>query len=188
MSLHNDLRKKISKSGFTLLELLVVIAIIGVLSAIIIPTVTSARLKAQYARVTNEFRSVHTAIELYREDFDGEFPAEVDRSIMPAGMEPYIAGGTWPIPPFAEAEYDWDNWDDPDDPGEKIYQITVRFCDDGETDILNCGIPEMDWAEGFDLKSALYYCIAGNCRSAIDEPIDYPGYCANCFSEEEEEE
>lgn len=185
MSLFNVVR--ISKKGFTLLELLVVFAIIGALSAIIVPTITSARAKAQYARVSNEFRSIQTAIELYREDSAGEFPPEADRA-MPSGLEPYLGGGIWPTPPWQNTWYDWDNWDDPDDPGEKIYQISVRFCADGETDILNCSIPSGDWSTGFDIDSALYFCISGNCRSDITQPIDYPGYCINCGDEEEEEE
>jgi len=55
------------KKSFTLIELLVVIAIIGILAAIIIVNVSSARVKARDARRKSDLDSIRTAIEMYIE-------------------------------------------------------------------------------------------------------------------------
>lgn len=58
--------KKLSpKNGFTLLELLVVIAIIGVLSAIVISSVSTARAKGRDAKRKSDLHQIQNAIELY---------------------------------------------------------------------------------------------------------------------------
>lgn len=51
--------------GFTIIELLVVIAIIGILSAIILTSLNSARLKSKDARIRSGLSSVRTAADLY---------------------------------------------------------------------------------------------------------------------------
>ena len=53
------------KKGFTLIELLVVIAIIGVLSSVVVISLTSAREKSRDARRMQDIAQIHRAIELY---------------------------------------------------------------------------------------------------------------------------
>ncbi|MCK9352427.1 MAG: type II secretion system protein [Candidatus Paceibacterota bacterium] len=55
--------------GFTLIELLTVIAIIGLLSAIVVTSLTSARLKARDARRLNDVMQVKMALDLYFDTF-----------------------------------------------------------------------------------------------------------------------
>jgi type II secretion system protein G len=59
--------------GFTLIELLVVIAIIGILSSIVIVSLTSARAKARDAKRVSELKEIQTALEVYYTN-NGEYP------------------------------------------------------------------------------------------------------------------
>ncbi len=61
--------QKIKKySGFTLIELLVVIAIIGVLAAVVLVSLNSARAKSRDARRLADVRQIMTALELFYND------------------------------------------------------------------------------------------------------------------------
>jgi len=163
-------------AGFTLIELLVVIAVIGLLAAYIIVNLVQSREHAYLARAHAETRSIGQAIELYYSEHD-DYPADVSRGL-PNGLEEFLGSGDWPKGPWPGSEYDWDHWDDPDT-GEKIYQISIRFCPIGG-DLSQCRFPNQIWAENFNVNSAVYYCLAGECRAHISNPVDYPGYCLNC--------
>ena len=170
-----------SEKGFTLIELLVVIAIIGILSSIILVDLNRARERAYYARSLTELRSMATALELYYLD-NNNYPPDVSRNI-PPGIGPYLGGNEvngWPQAPWPGSVFDWENWDDPDHPGEKIYQISIRFCPAGGP-LSACRFPNEPWAANFGVDSAVYYCVSGYCRSHASQPITYPGYCLNCL-------
>ncbi len=67
------MKNKNQPKGFTLIELLVVIAIIGILAAIVLINLNSARQKAKYGKVIQDMRQLYTAIELLYND-TGEHP------------------------------------------------------------------------------------------------------------------
>ena len=56
---------KNSKKGFTLIELLVVIAIIGILSAIVLASLSTARSKGKDATVQGQLSSARAQAEIY---------------------------------------------------------------------------------------------------------------------------
>lgn len=70
------MRIKTNKSvsrGFTLIELLVVIAIIGILSAVVLASLNTARIKGQDAARISDVKSLETALALYY-SFYGTYP------------------------------------------------------------------------------------------------------------------
>jgi prepilin-type N-terminal cleavage/methylation domain-containing protein len=66
-----------SHRGFTLIELLVVIAIIGLLAAVVLASLSSARTKASDAKRLSDMRSVVQALSLYANSHNGKYPPHV---------------------------------------------------------------------------------------------------------------
>lgn len=56
--------------GFTLIELLIVVAIIAILAAIAVPNFLEAQTRAKVSRTKSDMRSLATAVEAYRIDFN----------------------------------------------------------------------------------------------------------------------
>lgn len=125
MSLHRSRNRK----GFTLVELLVVIAIIGILVALLLPAVQSAREAARRMQCGNQLKQISLATHNFNDTYK-EFPyATRDRL---EGDD----GNTWStgfiqILPFLEADAMAQLWD-PDEPRNS----TVDTDGDGWTNAL----------------------------------------------------
>lgn len=79
-------RRVFGKSAFTLVEMLVVIAIIGILAALILSAISSAKLRALRVQCINNVRQLGIIGLMYADD-NGKHPAYNDPN--------YPGGGSW---------------------------------------------------------------------------------------------
>jgi prepilin-type N-terminal cleavage/methylation domain-containing protein len=97
------------QSGFTLVELLVVIAIIGVLVALLLPAVQSARQAARRMSCTSNLRQIGIALHNFH-DVNGTFPPGGITNGACCGTQ---SGPTWTIfiLPYMEQQALYDRYD-----------------------------------------------------------------------------
>lgn len=125
-------RRSQVREAFTLVELLVVIAIIGILVALLLPAVQSAREAARLLQCKNHLKQIGLAIHLYHDQH---------KEIPPSWY------GTSPdstihvrLLPFIEQQAIYDlyrfdrEWDSPDNAAATEIDITVFVCPTAPTD------------------------------------------------------
>lgn len=109
--------KELNGRGFTLVELLVVIAIIGILSSVVLASLTNARAKARDARRVSDVNQIKLALELYY-DSNNFYPVSGWNNLT-AGMNGTYISVTPNDPSGGTASYG--------------YYATPNGCDNGAT-------------------------------------------------------
>jgi prepilin-type N-terminal cleavage/methylation domain-containing protein len=86
-------------SGFTLVELLVVIAIIGILVALLLPAVQSARESARRTQCSNNLKQIGLAIHNFEDKFQRLPPTHINTSSNTRGLTIFVV-----LLPYLEQE------------------------------------------------------------------------------------
>ncbi|TAK92891.1 MAG: type II secretion system protein [Verrucomicrobia bacterium] len=92
------------QQGFTLIELLVVIAIIAILSAMLLPALSRAKLKAERAMCLSNQKQLTFAWMMYADDNGGRLPPNASSSMTTADswVNGQMKWDFFPLPPWAE--------------------------------------------------------------------------------------
>jgi prepilin-type N-terminal cleavage/methylation domain-containing protein len=76
------------KNGFTLVELLVVIAVVGVLIALLLPVLATARKNASKAKCANNLSQIKRLLDTYTAENSGKMPGETNwRALLDTEMK-----------------------------------------------------------------------------------------------------
>ena len=93
-----------ARKAFTLIELLIVVAIIAILAAIAVPNFLEAQVRSKVSRVKADMRSMRTAMEAYRVDYNRYLPdvgaQQTDRLAWTRLTSPVAYITSIPLDPF----------------------------------------------------------------------------------------
>ncbi len=147
-----------SRMGFTLVELLVVITIIGMLMALLMPAVQSAREAGRRATCMNNQKNLGLALMSY-EAANREFPGYQNHIGVDSADDNVVTSWLVPLLPFLDRNDLWEQYDDPtvlvaDKPA--VY-LKLLVCPSdppeqrsaGSTPMayrVNCGLPDLPTA------------------------------------------
>ena len=99
--------KSYSQSAFTLVELMIVVVIIGLVAAISIPNMISARESSRNGRFIGDLRTANHSFIIYAME-TGTYPSDETPGILPAGMSEYMGSLDWTEPTSIGGNWDWD--------------------------------------------------------------------------------
>lgn len=148
-------RSKIRR-GFTLIELLIVVAIIAILAAIAVPNFLEAQMRAKISRASADMRSIRTAVESYRVDYNAYFETDIgeeDVRLLGVGMirltTPISYMSSIPISPFDEFNMGAPVGSPKNANKERIYLWVSAYLPDA-ADAITMGIQDNSPQDGID--------------------------------------
>ncbi len=146
-----------ARKGFTLVELLVVITIIGMLMALLLPAVQSARESARRATCQNNQKQLSLALLKYESDH-GSFPGYRTRILVPTANSYNVASWLVPILPGIERTDLYRRWQEAVPPSDGRIYMRILVCPSDPPDsvtststylsyVVNCGRPDVNGQE-----------------------------------------
>ncbi len=98
-------RRRRCRSGFTLAELMVVVAVVAFLTAIALPNLKRAIVKARAAEAVGDLQVVRVAVLNYHADRH-TYPGDVSRGRIPSGLGEYLPDGFSLTQKYWTVDYD----------------------------------------------------------------------------------
>lgn len=97
------IRRRFTRSGFTLIEVLLVLAILGVIAAMVVPNLLGTQDKANIKATGISIKGFEKAVDLYYVDHDARFPEGNGDAVIQLLMTPeQTAESVTPQAPYLE--------------------------------------------------------------------------------------